>query len=179
MSLLSQATLLTLVFLLVSLFLSACDGESETLQTVIPKTVQPMNADVVAKNRRLTDLGAIAIALEKFKQEHRTYPLSSGFGSEWYEKKWDSAIEESGKLNHEWILGLAPKYISHLPIDPRRDGVLEHQYVYKSDGANYKLVALNPEDCVVVKQEAPEFIDLRRGKCKAYGFWTLHAFKWR
>lgn len=182
MSLFSQEKCrINLMFLATSLFLLGCskDGEIKAQVAVIPKTVQSVNANLISKHPRLADLASIAIALEKYKLDHRSYPLSSGLSSEWYEKNWDSAIADSGEFNAEWIIGLVPKYLPKLPVDPRRDGVQWHQYVYKSDGANYKLVALNPEDCAVVKQEASDFIDVRRGECKSYGFWTPRAFRWR
>lgn len=164
-----------------SLLLLACskDGDIEPQEVVIPKTIQGIDANVISKYPRLADLANIAIALEKYKQDHRSYPLSSGSDTEWFKKNWDSAIDDSGELKSEWINGLAPKYLPYLPVDPRRDGLQWHQYIYKSDGANYKLVVLNPEDCFAVKQEAPDFIDLRRGECKSYGFWTPRAVRWR
>lgn len=160
--------------------LSSCGklDDSKGMVEVHPSTVQRVSEDIVNQNPRLADLAVIAIALEKYKQDHRSYPLSSGAVSHWIDKKWDSIIDKNGEHNPNWIEGLVPEYLPSLPVDPRKDAVATHQYSYKSNGANYKLVVLNPDDCVSVKLAAPEFVDHRLGKCNAYGFWTPRALKW-
>jgi hypothetical protein len=74
---------------------------------------------------------------------------------------------------------LVPAFINELPRDPRKlEGQFE-QYIYMSNGENYKLLAGYPEkDCDVIKQDRPEMMDSVRNKdeqCEAYGYWSAGA----
>ena len=173
-------SILTLLYLITFIFFLGCtkdvEGEKEDMQ---PKIVQPIDMELISENDRLADLFKIAVALEEYKLDHDSYPISSGTGHHWIKKNWDGVINHNGDYNPYWIEGLVPKYISELPIDSRSDAAFEKQYAYKSDGANYKLLAMNPEDCIALRAKQPLFIDNRFGRCNAYGFWTLRAQKWK
>jgi len=60
----------------------------------------------------------------------------------------------------------------------KRDG----RIVYRSDGADYKLIAQRTGDCGVVRATSPGMIDPKRdygpGDCIAYGYWTEGAADW-
>lgn len=120
--------------------------------------------------KRLKDLYAISLALEKYKQDHHSYPISSS-------GKWDGLYSAFGESKIDWITGLSPKYISKLPRDPRLHHDPTQQYLYTSNGANYKLIAHGAEDCIEVLENTPEFVDPQRN-CHAYGFWTKKASDW-
>lgn len=141
-------------------------------EPIISKVIQPLTENDLFTPLRIKNLREIAIALEKYKKTNKQYPLSSQSG-----KEWDSLITRTGEVNFSWITGLAPEYIKELPRDPRQDNNSKHQYAYKSDGAHYKLIALNPDDCKYVKNIAPIYIDSHRAGCN-YGVWTPSAKKW-
>lgn len=140
--------------------------------SITPTTTQnpePLNSFTP---QRIGDLTRMVWALEKYKRDHRNYPISMEGG-----RKWSRLINVSGEFNHHWIEGLVPAYMEELPQDPRRDNNIDHQYAYKSDGANYKLIASHPDDCEQIAQILPNIIDSKRA-CRAYGFWTVRAAHW-
>jgi hypothetical protein len=72
---------------------------------------------------------------------------------------------------------LVPEYLEQLPRDPRGNDVPDQQYLYRSDGKDYKLISHSPEDYTFVRASRPELIDpVREGW--AYGFWTEGAVGW-
>lgn len=114
----------------------------------------------------------LAYALERYKIDHWSYPISSN-GS----KAWDGIKSDFGESREDWIKGLVPKYIEVLPRDPRMLDNGTQQYLYMSNGANYKLIAYLPSNCELVKLSYPSLIDPKRG-CQAFGFWTDGAVGW-
>jgi hypothetical protein len=155
------------------LMLNACHKNSPPDITT-PKTMHPVVTIEADTPQRIKDLSALAYALEKYKQDHQQYPVSSNAG-----RGYDGlfASEKYGESRVEWIRGLVPEYIDELPRDPRNDSVIYHSYLYVSNGANYKLFVQRPEDCQEVKQKYPQLIDPRRD-CYAYGYWTPKAVNW-
>lgn len=117
---------------------------------------------------RFHDLEKIKIALQYHYEDNGFYPVSKGF---------DGIYTKWGHSDSEWIKGLAPKYIKYLPIDPKKTNDPSKQYLYKSDGKDYKLISHSPEDCDVVKKTSPEMMDPKRPTW-AYGFWTKGATSW-
>lgn len=87
--------------------------------------------------QRLADLETIAAALEAYRKKHDAYP---GTGGAWFARR-----NCAGPSREDWIPGLAPEFIVRLPQDPRADEACDHQYVYKSDGTDFKILALGPE----------------------------------
>jgi SAM-dependent methyltransferase len=120
-------------------------------------------------SKRLVDLGAIRKALAAYHQAHGTYPKSSG--------GWDGLYTNWGVSTSEWIPGLVPEYLAELPRDPRNSDRPEQQYLYISDGQDYKLISHLPEDIAAVRQTHPELTDPVRDGW-AYGFWTDGAAGW-
>ena len=82
-----------------------------------------------------------------------------------------------GKSGKDWIKGLVPNYLESLPRDPRKNDNPKEQYLYRSNGKDYKLIAHSPGDCRVVKKTHPERVDPKRN-CWAYGYWTEGAKDW-
>lgn len=114
----------------------------------------------------MDDFSRIRSALEAARRETGHYPEGGG-----------SAIGAAGSYNKEWIAGLVPRYINRIPRDPRNSREANVQYVYISDGANFKFIAHAPEDFGYVRQRHPELVDPRRSDY-AYGIWTEGAAKW-
>ena len=107
-------------------------------------------------------------ALEEFYEKYGYYPKSTGF---------NGLYSSYGASGANWIPDLVPQYILSLPRDPRMNSDPANQYLYASDGKDYKIIAHNPEDCGAVKQLHPELIDPQRD-CHAYGYWTPLAARW-
>jgi hypothetical protein len=120
-------------------------------------------------SKRLEDLTVICKALSAYHKKHGIYPKSSG--------GWDGFYSAWGKSGSDWISGLVPAYLSELPRDPRHTDLPEQQYLYMSNGEDYKLISHNPEDLEIVKQAHPEMTDPMRAAW-AYGFWTEGGIGW-
>lgn len=118
--------------------------------------------------KRLEDLNYLKIALENYYKDNGNYPISQGF---------DGLYTKWGYSGNDWIKGLSPKYVNKLPIDPRNTNNPSFQYLYKSNGKDYKLISHSPEDCKGVEKLNNILIDPLR-KCWAYGFWTDGAKDW-
>jgi len=131
-------------------------------------TIQSQHQKTAHFKKRLEDLTQLKEALEKYHKDYGNYPVSSGY---------DGLYTQYGKSGKEWIKGLSPNYIKSLPRDPRNTNNGSQQYLYKSNGKDYKLIAHGIEDCQSVKLKHLELIDLRRD-CWAYGYWTEGAKTW-
>jgi len=141
-------------------------------EPIIPKTTKQPELINSFTPERVVHLSEIATALEKYKLANRSYPISRNSG-----KEWNAFISSDLSVDPNWIPNLAPMYINELPRDPRKNNIHDNQYLYKSNGAHYKLIAVRPDDCKLVMLRSPEMIDPRR-TCKAYGFWTEGAIRW-
>ena len=112
--------------------------------------------------RRFADFSTIEAALASYRKDHGAFPVSNG----------------SFSLKSEWIPGLVPKYLVAVPRDPRYlSNVQNKQYLYISNGVDYKLIAHAPEDFGFVSKNFPDRIDPRRPSY-AYGVWTPGATAW-
>jgi peptidoglycan/LPS O-acetylase OafA/YrhL len=123
------------------------------------------------RGARLADLAALEAALERHRAARGAYPLAPGFvGAHW---------GAAGPT--DWLPGLVPEFLPRVPVDPRATNIAAAQYVYRSDGRDYKLIALNPEDCRLTVFLAPALSDPARNAgraCLAYGRWTPGAAAW-
>jgi Bacterial type II secretion system protein G. len=166
--------LLWYLLLVVALFVTASCSQkppekgAELLPTTQHAVVNPNETELV----RLRDLSSIAFALEKYKRKYNQYPMSSNRG-----RNWDGLYSNFGESKKNWIEGLVPDFMANLPRDPRMSDSGLHQYLYKSNGANYKLISHSPDDCGDVLKIFPKLIDPKRN-CWAYGYWTPRAVNW-
>src|SRR5690606_35516523 len=112
------------------------------------------------------DLLKLVYALDNYKQKNGIYPISSANGA-----KWDGVISSYGESRADWIRGLVPEYIDSLPQDPRMVDDGARQYIYKSNGANYKLIVHKADNCQLIKSSYPSLVDPVRD-CFSFGFWT-------
>ncbi len=118
--------------------------------------------------KRIKDLKKIRDALDAYYRKYNSYPKSKGF---------DGLYSKWGLSGENWIKNLVPVYIDKLPRDPRRNENPMEQYIYRSNGKDYKLIAHGVEDCNIVKSLNPKLIDPKRN-CWAYGYWTKGAIQW-
>lgn len=122
--------------------------------------------------QRLSDLTIVKDALQRYKLAHNEYPKSTG---------WDGLNSKWGEDTDVWVKGLAPEFLPKLPLDPEHDTANPPQYLYRSNGIDYKLLAHQPRDCDTVRRTNPEMVDPardRNGRCRAYGYWTTAASRW-
>jgi hypothetical protein len=137
--------------------------------TQAPEAAQISMADAarvdprLVNRKRVQDLVTINDALKSYHKAHGAYPVAPGLGG----------ILDRGAA---WIPGLAD-ILPDLPRDPAmsmdRDGP---QYVYASDGKDYKLIALNIS---LVGSTNPAVLGIRIDPTRnptqenaAFGFWT-------
>ncbi len=116
---------------------------------------------------RLKDLSEIKIALNKYFKDNGSFPKSKGY---------DGLYTKWGYSGKEWINGLVPKYLKSLPIDPRNTKDGSKQYLYKSNGKDFKLIAHSTEDSYFAVKKNSNMLDPKRKS--AYGFWTEGAEQW-
>lgn len=115
---------------------------------------------------RRDDLQRLQSALESFRRDAGTYPVAQY-----------RSLGQPGVSPDDWIPGLAPRYLAHLPRDPRLSGRSNLQYIYISDGNDYKIIVHGPEDFGIVSKLHPEMIDPRRSTF-SYAVWTQGAAQW-
>lgn len=118
--------------------------------------------------RRMRDLKVLSGALENYRARNGQYPPQ---GNEHLE------IGVSKLTGLTGIDVLVPHYISAIPRDLQRLYELNRQYLYFSDGKDYKLIAYGLEDVGWVIAKRPEHLDPRR-PTYAYGIWTAGAVDW-
>ena len=131
------------------------------------------------------DLKQLQTALELYYNDNNAYPSSiGGSGS------WDGLYSNWGDDTANWIAGLAPTYIAALPRSPNNSTSGADNYIYNSNGQNYKLLWHSPEDCDGIKMRIPSVLDPKRdggsndsvqeygGYCWAIGIWTEGAVSW-
>ncbi len=118
--------------------------------------------------QRIADLEQIATALHAYKTMHGVFPRPAG----------DMARHQAGSSrNSNWIGGLAPGFLPEVPTDPRMVAEENKQYIYISNGLEFKLINHAPEDVVCVQSLRPDLKDPRRPDY-AYGIWTEAAKEW-
>lgn len=151
--------------------LVSCESGSET-NVIVPKTTIAPIFPQDFKSQALQDLYSLTYALEQYKIKYREYPISSSSGT-----GWDGLYSDYGDSREDWIEGISPEFLPVLPRDPRENQIPNQQYLYKSNGAHYKLISHSPENCKEIQKNYPQLIDPRRN-CWAYGYWTHKAFRW-
>ena len=103
-------------------------------------------SDSTAQSRdaqRQADLRNLQAAIEAYKFDNGRYPERCAVTGE----SWSGQIGTDYECNNgtnEYIIGLAPKYIRSLPVDPKLNGD-DSGYVYtvNTEGTVYKVIALN------------------------------------
>lgn len=114
--------------------------------------------------KRVGDLVTLNDALKSYHKKRGSYPVAAGL----------SGLPDRGAA---WIPGLAPEFVPELPRDPAlsmdKDGP---QYVYVSDGTDYKLLARNVSlvggTNVEVLGVKIDPIHSKTAESASFGFWT-------
>lgn len=117
-------------------------------------------------DQRIDDIGAITEALMQFRDDKGHFPKTGETGAGWF------GIGRNRLPPEEWIPGLVPNYLDEVPRDPMvMPGVDDPQYIYQSNGTDYKLLVLKSQDVETVKARGMESaVDPKRAW--AYGTWT-------
>jgi hypothetical protein len=115
----------------------------------------------LVNRKRLQDLVTINDALKAFHAKNGAYPKSDGL----------AGANERGAA---WIPGLSPEFLAQVPLDPLHSAAT--QYVYASDGTNYKLLA---QGVSLVGSGNVEVLGIKIDQTRnptqqnaAFGFWT-------
>jgi len=116
----------------------------------------------------LSHLQMLRDALAKYYTDHQTYPVSLGF---------DGLRSTWGERSEEWIKGLVPIYLDALPDIPNFEANSKKQYLYNSNGKDYKLILHDDKIDEYIVQNLNSLIDPAR-KNAAYGYWTADAELW-
>lgn len=119
--------------------------------------------------QRKQDLENLKAALEKYHNDKGSYPLSQGFNGLY--SIW-------GSSDKNWIPGLTPKFLKTLPRDPSLSEEKTPQYIYYSNGTDYKLLSHGAGASTSIAQRLEaQLVDPTR-KTYAFGFWTPGAKDW-
>lgn len=124
----------------------------------------PVQDPRLLNRKRVQDLVTINDALKAYQQKHGAYPKAGGL----------VGFPERGAA---WIPGLAPDFLKTLPRDPAMsDDKAGPQYVYVSDGTDYKLLA---QGVSLVGGTNVEVLGVRIDMTRqptpenaSFGFWT-------
>lgn len=124
----------------------------------------------------LAELRQIQVALEAFRQDAGRYPLSStcpnsvGGGGPWLGQQSHYGGDCQGSC---WIPELSDVGACPIPVEKTGENPGVREYLYRSDGRDYKLIYHAAPNLAVKKG----YLDpVRRGH--AYGFWTEGAKNW-
>ena len=129
-----------------------------------PPNSPSKNVDELA-HQQLEDLTAIKQALSSYYEKYGNYPKSQG---------WDGLYTHLGQASETWIHGIVPEFIDQLPRDPRENTSPYTQYLYKSNGSDYKLIS---ENGFLAGKVDKRFVDPQR-MAHAFGYWTSKARNW-
>lgn len=118
----------------------------------------------LTNRKRVSDLVTMNDALKAYFAKHGKYPVAEKLGG----------FLERGK---DWIPGLSPEFVAELPRDPAMSSdKAGPQYLYASNGADYKLVAQGVSlvggtnvEVLGVKFDPSKNNTMERA---AFGFWT-------
>jgi Type II secretion system (T2SS), protein G len=115
----------------------------------------------MVNRKRVQDLVTINDALKAYYAKNGLFPKADGL----------AGANERGA---NWIPGLTPDYLKELPLDPAHGPTT--QYVYASNGPNYKLVVAGAS---LVGSPNVEVLGIKIDPTRnptqqsaAFGFWT-------
>jgi hypothetical protein len=146
---------------MVAFALSACGPKP--MEENAPPIASAVTVDSQT-SQRIADLVIVNGALQQYHAAHGSYPVSDN--AQGYASSWGAS------LGSNWI----PELGITLPRDPgMSEAGNEAQYLYISDGSNYKLIAHATGDCSSAVETSGIRIDpIRTGatECWGYGFWS-------
>lgn len=157
-----------------AIILAACnDGPPEikvkpTAPVEVVEVVETVDPAALFEQRK-TDLAELNAALEQHYNITGTYPETNG-------GNWASVFHSQSAPTTAWIPGLVPNYIAETPVDP--DSTVDPkspQYLYKSNGVGFKLIAHLTGDCAMLSDLDAAKADPKRsngGACWGWGYFT-------
>jgi hypothetical protein len=125
---------------------------------------------------RLADMSTLRDALERHRADNGQYPKSDKTSGDY---DW-TGIGWHG-VDSNWLPDLVPKYLKALPRDPRNTDIAAANYIYRSNGTDFKLLTLLTPECSFTAWLNPKMGDPVRNTesyCQAYGYWTPGAVGW-
>lgn len=150
-----------------ALCIAACDQMEQPSQAPSQLARYPEGSTLSPAElteRRIADLLEINRAVNAYHAAVGSFPRSDGFQS-------------AATYGESWIPGLEPSYIKNLPRDPLNSiNVNRPQYMYISNGSDYKLIAHGVgAACGQFVEQRGVRIDPARAQgdsCWAFGFFT-------
>ena len=112
--------------------------------------------------RAIAHLRKLDKALEIYYNDNNKYPDSGG--------NWDGLYTCWGDSSPDWIAGLVPNYILALPRSPNNSDACDGNYMYYSNGKDFKLIWNNAENVAKVIASYPNLADPERSW--AFGFYS-------
>lgn len=88
---------------------------------------------------RQADLRAMQVAIETYRVKYGRYPEGCNGPNNWSGGSYGCSTPG----DTQYIVGIAPEFISVLPVDPWPNGNEGYVYVTNADGSVYKLMAMN------------------------------------
>jgi hypothetical protein len=149
-------------------------GNSEWQWDLLNKYYALSTAQVaIEADQRAEEMFGIAVALAAYRRDHGCYPTQTATACE----PPQHALFENGEAEPRAIVGdipgIFPAYIAR--PEKMRHNVSGPNYLYFSDGVDYKLVYADASDLPYAMQAHPALID---PKNHGYGVWTSGARNW-
>lgn len=131
--------------------------------------------EYIEADQRVAEMFDMAAALAAYRRDHGCYPTTTR-GGELCEAP-QHALFDNGNVEPRPVVGnipgLFPAYMTRPDtMRVRFDGT---NYLYFSDGVDYKLVYADADDLPYARQTHPALID---PKNRGYGVWTSDARNW-
>ncbi len=130
----------------------------------VAPTTAPQGDPRMMNRKRIQDLVTINDAVKAYRDKYGAYPKADGLGG-------------AAARGAAWIPGLIPDFLPELPRDPAMSGDRSGpQYVYASNGADYKLLA---QGVSLIGSANVEVLGVRidptrnpTAESASFGFWT-------
>ena len=134
---------------------------------------------------RKTDLKDLQVAIQLYKAQNGSYPLGCNGSGQWSSGSPGNYACATAGANY--IVGLTPDFMATLPIDPLQPTTGNAGIIYKSDGTNYKLMANQTVEKVLIANFTDTFArcpdSSGGGSCssvptKTYAVYSAGASTW-
>lgn len=144
-------------------------NESKLINLSVSEKIEmsESNGQNISFNKRLSDINIVKNALSAFYETNKRYPVSAG---------WDGVYSNWGASRPDYIKGLVPNYLEALPVDPRQSKSGGKNYLYYSDGKDFKFLVHGAPSYDLTRVDKSS-IDPQRSD-RAYGVWSEGGEKW-
>lgn len=138
-------------------------------------TTIDMAYEQIEAEDRVAEMYAMAAQLARYKLDHGVYPAAFPAAPNGTPYLQLQGAKITPGAVHGDIPGLFPDYMARPAAMAPNPSEGAPEYLYISDGQDYKLVFANPPDLSYAKQSHPALIDKQRA---GYGVWTYGAQNW-